>query len=121
MRIGKWAIGIWILALSLEMTGAEHGREIYVGEPFGEAIYDIVLSGSNPISHPRAQASSMERTDVFKLRDGRILVVISASLRLSEGYGIQKILVGSAGEDSKKYKSLSAFIFPFLPGSDKSK
>jgi hypothetical protein len=42
-------------------------------------------------------------------------------LRLGEGYGIKKILVGSAGEDSKKYKSLSDFIFPSLPGSDKSK
>jgi hypothetical protein len=55
---------------------------IYLGEPFAEALSDIILIGGIPISHQLSRASATERTDVFKLPDNMILAVASASPRL---------------------------------------
>jgi hypothetical protein len=104
-----------------EMPGTKPAGGIYSGEPLDEALYDIVLNGAYAISHPLAQASSMKRTDVFELRDGRILVIFSTSHKLKKPYGIEKILLGSSGDDLKKLKPVNDFEFPSLAGSGKSK
>ena len=117
MKIAGFVIGIWFAAIGAEMSQIQ----IYTGEPFAEALHDIVLSGAIAISHPLSQASSMERTDVFKLRDGRILVISSTSEQLGEPYSIKRILLGASGDDPKKLKPLSNLKLPSHASSGKAK
>ena len=116
MKIISLIISFWIIALTANIDE----MQIYCGEPFGEALHDIVLFGAMPISHQLSQASSTERTDAFRLTDGRILVISSVSGRLGEPYSINKILLGNSGDKPKKLKSYSDLKLSIPASSRKS-
>jgi hypothetical protein len=91
------------------------GAYIYCGEPFGEALYDVILGGGTIISHELVQSSKTERTDVFKLRDGSLLVISSNSQQLGEPYTIKKILInGNSNSLLHKFKSIPGFTISEL-------
>jgi hypothetical protein len=117
MKMINLLIGVWLVAWSAEAAELQ----VYCGEPIGEALYDILRSGALPISHQLSQASSTERTDVFKLEDGRILAIFSSSKSLGETYSIKKILLGSFKDDPKKLKSFSYLKIPSVTKSYESK
>jgi hypothetical protein len=85
--------------------------ELYNGEPFGEALHDLVVSGAIPVSHSSVKASPLERIDAFKLRDGRILILHSKALKIGEPYSIKTIAVTRSPDDGKLQKS-SPFKLP---------
>lgn len=90
----------------LDARGGE--LEIYQGEPFAEALHDVVFSGGIAISHKLAKASSMSRTDVFRMPDGKILVIASVSKKLQDPYSVKEISIAPPGsEDSKYFKIIS--------------
>lgn len=117
MKIAIFIFGVWAFAFSAEMPEAQ----IYRGEPFAEALYDIVLNGGIAISHPLAQAAQLERTDVFRLRDAKILVIYSTSDHLGEPFSVKRISLGSLGDDPKDFKPVSKMKLPSLTNSDKLK
>jgi len=77
--------------VALTLSATARPIEIYEGEPFAEALSDMVASGAIAISHRLAHASPLERSDVFKLRDGKLLVVLSVSTEMGEPYTVKKI------------------------------
>jgi len=95
------------ISLVLALSAKAVESEVYRGEPYAEALHDIVLSGAIAISHQLVQASPMERTDVFKLRDGRILVLFSTSEKLGEPYSIKKLSVAPSAGDPKELELVS--------------
>jgi len=98
------------------------GCGFYSGEPLAEALYDIVQSGAIPISHELAKASSRERTDVFKLHDGRVLILHSNSRKLKEPFTLQKVSTISSNEQ-KRPETHSSFrlLFPGKENEDAAK
>jgi hypothetical protein len=117
MKIAVIIFGVWVFAFGAEMPEVQ----IYRGEPFAEALHDIVLNGAVAISHPLAQAALLERTDVFRLRDAKILVICSTSDRLGEPFSVKRISLGSLGNDPKDFKPVSKMQLPSLTNSDKLK
>lgn len=85
--------------------------EIYTGEPFAEALHDVVVSGAIAVSHNSVKASSLDRIDAFKLRDGRILILHARSTKIGEPYTIKKIAV-TPSPDGGKTEVLSKFKLP---------
>lgn len=75
--------------------------QVYLGEPFAEALHDVVLGGGIAISHPLVRSSPLERSDAFRLRDGRILVLASISDKMGEPYSIKGIAVSPPGAGNK--------------------
>lgn len=108
MRIISLVIAALVFALNTEAAEVE----VYRGEPFAEALHDVVLSGAIAIAHQLAQASPTERADVFKLRDGRVLVLVSASEKVGEPYSVKNISVAPSGGDPKKFESVSSLKLP---------
>jgi hypothetical protein len=99
---------ILLSAFSLGAKAAE--PEVYQGEPLGEALWDVMRGGGVLISHPKALASPMERTDVFRFRDGRILVIVSVSEKQGEPFTVKSLFTGAG--DGSKLASANAVPLP---------
>ncbi len=95
-------------------VAAAHPR-IYIGEPFAEALADLVASGAIAISHELVQASPEERGDAFKLRDGQILILTSSAGKVGQAYTVTSISVASPG-DQLEFEALPSLLLP--PHSD---
>lgn len=68
-----------------------------MGEPLGEALFDLsreaVLIGDT-----MSGGSSLKRTDVFKLCDGRLLAITSVAERKGEPFSIIDLKVTSSAQ-----------------------
>lgn len=87
--------------------------EIYAGEPLGEAIFDL-SSTAVPIGHALNAGSALTRTEVFKLRDGRLLALISIADSLGQPFSIKELKISSSAESplTKESPSVSKVEFP---------
>lgn len=86
----------FLLTLSL-LTSTCLSAQVFVGEPLGEALFDLsrdaVLIGDT-----MSGGSSLKRTDVFKLRDGRLLAITSVAERKGEPFSIIDLKVTSSAQ-----------------------
>jgi hypothetical protein len=85
--------------------------EIYVGEPFAEALFDLVTNGSVPVSHPEVKSSERERVDVFRLRDDRTVIVRSHASTEIGPYAVTSISVIHPKSPAES-QSVSKLKFP---------
>lgn len=92
--------------------------EIYSGEPFAEALHDVVLSGGVPISHKMAKASQMSRTDAFRLKDGRVVVISSVAKKLQEPYSVVEVFVSAQPGDEKKPEPVKRLVISTEPSGE---
>lgn len=88
-----------LIAFTLTIaTLSASAAQIYSGEPLGEALYDLskhaVLT-----AHESVSATPLVRCDVFRLRDGRLLQIISRAQKLGEPYSIQKLRITSSAKE----------------------
>lgn len=74
------------LALSL-FANICFSAQVFVGEPLGEALFDLSRDAV-PVADSLSGGSPLKRTDVFKLRDGRLLAITSMSARKGEPFSI---------------------------------
>lgn len=84
--------------------------EIYSGEPLGEALHDLSGSGVM-IAHVMTTASPLKRTDVFRLRDGRLVAITSEAKKIGEPYSIAIIqpTQDSKSQLTNKTKTVNQF------------
>lgn len=80
-------------------TSPSSAAEIYVGEPFGEAIFDLVTS-SLIVAHPLSRRTELQRTDVFLMSDGRYVAVTSMAKKTEEQFTVRAIQVGGVSPAS---------------------
>lgn len=73
--------------------------EIYAGEPFAEALFDLVTS-SVIVAHPLSRGTELQRTDVFLMRDGRHVAITSTAQKTKEPFTVRAIQVGNSSPDS---------------------
>ncbi len=88
-------------------SGDLRAVDVYVGMPLSEALYN--LSGAIIISHELSNGTASERTDVFKLRDSRLLALTSTSKKIGSTFTISEIRITDAHhrELTKKTKPIS--------------
>jgi len=82
-----------VVALSFSTASA---AEVYSGEPLGEALYDLAGSAIL-IADKFSSASALVRTDVFRMSDGRLLLVTSRANKLGEPFSIEALRVTASG------------------------
>ena len=82
------AIVLSIAVLTLSVASAD----VYSGEPLDEALHDLVSSGLL-VSHELSSASGLLRTDVFRLKDGRLVAVTSRAKKFGELYTVETLRV----------------------------
>ena len=80
-------------AISISSASA---AQIYAGEPLGEALYDLVATNTALVSHELSTASGLQRTDVFRLTDGRLVAVTSRAPKLGHEFSIETLRVTSS-------------------------
>jgi hypothetical protein len=85
MILRKSIVAIAMFAVTLSATTA---NEIYSGEPYGEALFDLVNSSALLVAHELSSASGTTRTDVFRLADGRLVAVVSRAAKFGAVFGI---------------------------------
>jgi hypothetical protein len=68
--------------------------ELFVGEPLGEAMYDL-NSVAVLIGHDLNGASALKRTDVYRMRDGRLLAVTSTAEAIGQPFSIKQLQISS--------------------------
>lgn len=73
--------------------------QVYSGEPLGEALDDL-SKHAVLISHESVSATPLVRCDVFRLRDGRLLAIISRAQKLGEPYSIQTLRITSSAKQT---------------------
>ena len=73
--------------------------EIYSGEPYGEALFDLVNSGALLVSHDLSSASGTTRTDIFRLADGRLVAVGSLAHKLGNVFVIVSLRATPTSKD----------------------
>jgi hypothetical protein len=103
-------IGIIFIAM---LDAVAVAQEIYIGEPFGEALFDL-SSSATMISHELSSGSPLERTDVFKFNDGRLVAVTSRAKKLGQPYSITELRETSSPTD-KLSKALQSLRLVQLP------
>jgi hypothetical protein len=84
--------------------------EVYSGEPLGEALHDL-SQNAVLIAHDKMAATPLTRSDVFRLRDGRLLAITSRARKLGEPYTIETLRVTSSAqpkllENTPKFQTL---------------
>ncbi len=72
---------------------------MYSGEPYGEALYDLVNSGALLVAHELSTASETARTDVFRLSDGRHVAITSRAAKSGAVFGIVNFRITSNAQD----------------------
>lgn len=99
----KHRIGISILralaVLWMFCSSSSRAAEIYAGEPFAEALFDLVTS-SVIVAHPLSGGTELQRTDVFRMRDGRHVAITATAQKTKEPFTVRAIQVGDASPDS---------------------
>jgi len=75
-----------VLVLGLLAT-TSFSAQIFIGEPLGEALFDLSRD-SVLVADSLSGGSPLKRTDVFKLRDGRLLAITSISERKGQPFSI---------------------------------
>src|SRR6266478_2554487 len=68
--------------------------EISVGEPLGEALFDLSSTGVM-IGHDLSGGSRLTRTDVFKLRDGRMLAISSTCAKVGQPFSVRELRIAA--------------------------
>ncbi len=101
----------YIACLITVFASKTSGTEIFNGEPFGEALYDVVLSGAVAVSHQDVKATPLIRVDAFKLSDGQLLILHAQSSRIGEPYSLKAIFVSHYFNDSD-LKEVPHFALP---------
>ena len=66
---------------------------MYSGEPLSEALWDLGKAGAILVGHELSSGTPLARTDVFRLRDGRLAAVTSRSANPGEPYTITGLRV----------------------------
>lgn len=96
--------------LGIAAAGAD---EIYSGEPFAEALHDLNRC-ADLVAHELSSASARVRTDVFRLRDGRLIAVTSRAKKLGEVFTVETLRVTSAAQSAltKRLPSVSSVPLP---------
>jgi hypothetical protein len=91
--------------------------DVYSGEPYAEALFDLVQSSSLLISHELSSGSALVRTDVFRLTDGRLLAVTSRADKSGDVFSVEKLRITSR-KGEKLTKKLPALDSVDLPKQD---
>jgi hypothetical protein len=69
--------------------------QVFIGEPFGEALFDLSRDAVL-VADTMGVGSFLKRTDVFKLRDGRLLAITSIAKQKGQPFSIIDLKVSSA-------------------------
>jgi hypothetical protein len=86
-----------IMGMAALACAAASATEIYSGEPLTEALHDLSQSAT-PVKHALSSTGPLLRTDVFRLADGRLVVVVSRAKKAREPHSVQALRVtASAG------------------------
>jgi hypothetical protein len=91
-----WRLIISGFALLLFVTAKCLSAELYAGEPLGEALFDLSRNAVL-IAHDLSSGSPLNRTDVFKLSDGRLVALTSTADGIGQPFRVREIRVSSAG------------------------
>ena len=94
-----------VLVLGLLATTC-FSAQVSVGEPLGEALFDLSRDGVL-VADSLSGGSPLKRTDVFKLRDGRLLAITSISERKGEPFSIIDLKVTASAQTPLKAETLS--------------
>lgn len=85
----------FILILTLVITQTVNATnkivELYVGEPLGEACYDLLKSGATIIATPILSKNTLVKFDSFVLMDGKIVFLESKTTELGQKFTISRI------------------------------
>jgi hypothetical protein len=102
-----------VISLVALTFSAASAQEVYSGEPLGEAIHDLARIATL-VAHELSSGSSLTRTDVFRLVDGRLLAVTSRAKKLGEPFSIEALRVTSSATSklSKKLPTVSEVKLP---------
>jgi hypothetical protein len=98
-----------LLSFALLGLTAASAAEIYSGEPLGEALFDLSRAAV-PVSHELASASGLRRTDVFRLKDRRLIAITSRANKVGETFSIEALRVTPSADAplTKKLPSVSS-------------
>lgn len=91
------------LLIAMTFSGAIQAAEIYSGEPLAEALVELVAHGVL-VAHPITKATELQRTDVFRLMDGRLVAVTSKAQKTNAPYTIEAIRVATGAPDKLTLK-----------------
>ncbi len=81
------------------LVSPANASEVYTGEPFAEALFDLVVN-SVIVAHPLSGGTELQRTDVFRMRDGRHVAITSTAQKTNEPFTVRAIQVGNAKPES---------------------
>ncbi|MES2598485.1 MAG: hypothetical protein V4662_24330 [Verrucomicrobiota bacterium] len=100
-------------SMSLLSISRAAAGEVYSGEPLAEALHDLEKVAS-PVSHELSSTTTLVRTDVFRLVDGRLLAIMSKSRKLGEPFGIETLRVTSLTDSNltKKLPPVESITLP---------
>jgi hypothetical protein len=105
------------LTTALLLVASAHSTpsapEVYSGEPLVEALYDLATTAT-PLAHELSSASPLFRTDVYRLRDGRLVAITSRAKRLGEPYSVETLRVtpSPSAKLTKQLPTVSAVRLP---------
>jgi hypothetical protein len=107
MNFNRYATALIIWTMVSAATGS--ATEIYSGEPLGEALFDLTRAAVL-VSHELASASGLRRTDVFRLKDGRLIAMTSRANKVGETFSIEALRVTPSANTplTKKLPTVSA-------------
>lgn len=80
-------MGVLFLVMLTALASTCLASQVFVGEPFGEALFDLSRDAVL-VADTAAGGSFLKRTDVFKLRDGRLLAITSVAKGKGEPFSI---------------------------------
>jgi hypothetical protein len=107
-------ITLHVAALTAFWCSPASSAEIYTGEPLAEATYTLVKNGAISVADEMANSHPLGRTDVFLLKDGRLVAVTSTARKAGDAYTITtlRVTVDHPPRLSPKLPQVASVQFP---------
>jgi hypothetical protein len=82
---------IIILLLFTQTYAEQKSIQLYVGEPLGEAIFDLINSGCVMIASPLSSSKILTRSEVYSLKGDQMLLIESKASKYGDRFTITRI------------------------------
>jgi len=111
---------VLLLALFPACTAFSQNRiDVDVGEPLGEALFDLTKNQCTLVSSPSSYMKELKRVDVFRMKNGKYLYVESSSAEWGDVYSIKRMAIfDDIKADSSKFKFFKSLDLVNLIGHD---
>lgn len=103
-----------VAALTAFWCSPAFSAEIYTGEPMAEAAYTLAKNGAISVADEMANSHPLGRTDVFLLKDGRLVAITSKARKAGDPYTITtlRVTVDHPPKLSTKLPQVASVQFP---------